>query len=144
MPLAICNNRASNREARARMTKISFLVLCFVALASVASAQDDYHKIEVSGGYSIMSLGGVVGGGDVFTDKLTEPLALDRDLATGFPDPFAAIFPAEPFSYLGNRHRVTLQGFDGSVTYNFSKYLGVNSKSPATVVRMRSRPARRR
>lgn len=108
-----------------RIVTSTFLLIQLCILTT--SAQSNYHKIEISGGYSVMRADGIVGDGDVFTDDVDDPLTLNQDIATAFPSPFSglsALFPANPLSYSGKMHYPILHGFNGSATYNFTKYIG--------------------
>lgn len=108
------------------MSKTMFAVSLVFFCASFALAQHDYHKFEVSGGYSIMYANGIIGDGDLFSDKTDDPLTANQSVALLFPanSQSTVFFAPTPLSYSGKRHRARLQGFNGSATYNFSKYLG--------------------
>lgn len=97
---------------------ISILILVVYSIAQ----KKEYHKIEVSGNYSILMANGIVGDGDVFSDDLKDPLT------NTFPTFPSSTIPASelttPGSFSGKRHRATMHGFSGSAVYNFSKYLG--------------------
>lgn len=103
--------------------KTIILFITILICASLNAAQKkDYHKIEVSGGYSIMWANGIVGDGDIFTDDLNDPLI------NTFPTFPSSNIPASglitPGSFSGKNHRATMHGFSGSAVYNFSKYFG--------------------
>lgn len=115
------------------MTKRLFVILLILTCASIVWAQNtkqkrDYHKIEVAGGYSIMQADGILGDGDMFSDKPEEPLTTNQSTSIftffGGQAP-ENLFPPVPYSYSGKRHRANLQGFNASATYNVSKYIGV-------------------
>ncbi len=100
------------------MRKLSLLALVVLALSPAALAQngDDYHKVEVSGGYSYgrfepnSGTQTVTAGPDVFSFEPCTPDGADilgGDLQRIFCE------------------RRGFQGFDASVAYNFTKYLGV-------------------
>ncbi|MBX7171644.1 MAG: hypothetical protein K1X72_11860 [Pyrinomonadaceae bacterium] len=103
------------------MSKNLLIMFILLVCVSITLAQKDYHKIEVSGSYSIMLANGIVGDGDVFTNDVNDPL-------TSTNPTFSAITPAlsltAPGTFSGKRHRSRMQGFSGSATYNFSKYIG--------------------
>lgn len=105
------------------MNKILLTFMLVFTCASIVSSQkkDDYHKIEVAGSYSIMLTNGIVGDGDVFTNNLNDPLTNPLPTFSGVN----ALFPTTPGSFSGKRHQAKLHGFNGSVTYNISKYVGV-------------------
>src|SRR5829696_8144211 len=74
----------------------STLVLAVLMLTvSTANAQSDYYKFEAFGGYSYMNLNRGVDP-DEFNDDFSD-------------------FPA---------NRVNAHGFNGSVNYNFTRYIG--------------------
>jgi opacity protein-like surface antigen len=104
------------------MYKKILTIIFVTALTSTVFTQETYHKIEVSGSYSIMLAKGIVGDGDIFTDDLNDPLP-SPNVITAIPNN-TTLFPATPLSFSGNRHRAKLHGFNGSITYNFSKYVG--------------------
>ena len=104
------------------MKKSQLFIIAFIAAvigigAPAARAQSgDYHRIEVFGGYSHArmqpnsSTQMVSAGGDVFSFEPCAPGSADilgADLQKHFCD------------------RVGFNGFDASVTFNFTRYLGI-------------------
>ncbi len=79
------------------MSKIMIIAVFVFSCASLASAQDDYHKVEVFGGYSYNSADRIAG--SEFTTSTVG-------------------------SQFSSGKRKGFQGFDTSVTYNFSRYVG--------------------
>lgn len=104
------------------MRKIMFLALLALTFVSSGVAQE-YHKIEASGGYSLMQVNGIVGDGDVFTDDLDDPLTNTFPTFSGIIGQ-AALVPITVGSFSGKRHRARMQGFSGSAVYNFSRFFG--------------------
>jgi hypothetical protein len=101
------------------MRKLWLLSLLILASASVGLAQnsDDYHKWEVYGGYSLGRFESNVrqasftssGGTQTFTN-LCSP-ATGGEIGPNFQRFFCS--------------RRNFNGFDGSITYNVSKYIGI-------------------
>lgn len=83
------------------MIKTIFLLMAFFSCSLIAAAQDDYHKFEVSGGYSY-------------------------ERAEGFPgDTFVSTSPLiTSTSTTGADRKHNLNGFEASAVYNFSRYFG--------------------
>ena len=65
------------------MKKLVLSLLLVLGCVSFAMAQkkNDYHKIEVSGGYSIMRADGILGDGDLFSDNRNQPLTANQDVS---------------------------------------------------------------
>jgi hypothetical protein len=85
------------------MYKLVFLFLLGFICVSYARAQDDYHKIEVSGGYSFERTKGFPG------DKVVGTATFGGSTSTGTT---------------GTDRNHNLNGFNASAGYNFSKYFG--------------------
>ncbi len=81
------------------MRKLMMTVLFIFSCTSLALAQDDYHKVEVYGGYSYGSI--------------------DRIAGSEFTSTFEGTSTIAP----GGKRR-GYNGFEASVTYNFSRYVG--------------------
>ena len=93
-----------------------FVAAC--AISAAAQGRDDYHKVEVYGGYSLGWFKSPAA-----TLSFTDP----SGATTTFSDPCGAAagaaFGANSQKFFCDRRR--FDGFDASVTYNFTKYLGV-------------------
>lgn len=87
---------------RFTMLKKILSVMFVFAFASLAFAQDEYHKIEVSGGYSFARNDGFPGDAFVGTSS------------------FGTGVTSNPNS----RKRKNMNGFEASAVYNFSRYFG--------------------
>jgi hypothetical protein len=110
------------------MYKISLVSLLVFFCATFALAQkEEYHKVEVSVGYSHMVANGIIGDGELYSDDPEEPLTNNLSSITS-PSPDLTANPGnlffEPVINTGKRHRRGLNGFNASVAYNFSKYIG--------------------
>lgn len=81
------------------MYKLAFLFLVVFSCVSFAVAQDDYHKFEVSGGYSF-------------------------ERTKGFPGDTLQGTSTFGTSTTGADNAHNLNGFNSSAAYNFSKYFG--------------------
>lgn len=110
------------------MRNLMMTVLLVLSCTSLALAQDDYHKFEVSAGYSHMFADGILGDGELFADDPDGSLDAP-EVPDFFTNPAILtsdnIFTRTPFVNTGNRHRPGLNGFNATATYNFSKYVGV-------------------
>lgn len=84
------------------MFRVFFLLTIIFSCVLLAAAQDDYHKFEVSGGYSFERAKGFPG--DSFQGTIT--------------------FGSTSTSTTGTNRSHNLNGFEGSAVYNFSKYFG--------------------
>lgn len=100
--------------------------------AAKRQTSDDYHKFEVSAGYSQMFADGILGDGEVFADSETEKLVTpdpttfntvggSQNLLTNPQN----VFPASPLINSGERHRPRMNGVNAAAVYNLSKYIGV-------------------
>ena len=87
-----------------KMLAIVFVLVC----VSFAFAQDDYHKIEVSGGSSFEQRKSFPGDVIIRQFRFVEPDQIGALGPTGF-----VIAPKRK-----------LNGFNATVTYNFSRYIG--------------------
>lgn len=85
------------------MNKSVFLFLFVLSCVSVSFAQDDYHKIEVSGNYSFERAKGFPG------DRLQGSTTIGSTTTT---------------SFTGTDRTHNLNGFNASAIYNFSRYFG--------------------
>lgn len=85
------------------MSKIFFITVFVFFCASFALAQEDYHKFEVSGGYSFERAKDFPG------DQLQGTTTIGTTTMTAFT---------------GTNRTHNLNGFNASATYNFSRYLG--------------------
>lgn len=112
-------------EVKMKRIFISLLITPF--LAGLALGQKDYHKVEFAGGYTLTQVDGIVGDGDMFTDDPNDPLGTTLDINTAFGNPFdtANFFPATPVQFTGKHHKARMNGFVGSVAYNFSRHFGI-------------------
>ena len=84
-----------------------FIILFVFSCGSLALAQDDFYKFEISGGYSQAFNNGYVG--DRFYETIP-PNALFNG-SSGVVD-------------FATRERQKLKGFEASGVYNFSRYIG--------------------
>ena len=99
------------------MKRIWFLTMFLIALAPASFAQDDYHKVEVYGGYSLASAESNVnsatftssGGTSAFTDLCSR--------ATG------EMIGLNSQKFFCTRR--SFNGFDASITYNVNRYVGI-------------------
>jgi hypothetical protein len=112
----------NNPAARARAPHVRLLLLCLLALAfaprCLAQGSDDYHRVEVYGGYSLgrfksnvenFSFASQSAGSGSFTDLCSA--------ATG-----EMLGPNSQQFFCKRRN---FNGFDASVTYNLSRYFGL-------------------
>ena len=112
------------------MSKILLATLLVSVCALTIAAQGgDYHKVEVSAGYSRLVADGIIGDGDIFSDDPAEPLDLG-DVSGLYSSPVNipngdSLFPQTALVYKGKRRRARLNGFSVSAAYNFSKYIGL-------------------
>jgi hypothetical protein len=112
------------------MLKATFATLAILSCLALCSAQDEYHKMEISAGYSHMRADGMLGSGELFSDDLDAPLSFPDSTSLLPLDPNLTanpnnLFPSSPFVNTGKRRRASLNGFNASAVYNFSKYIGV-------------------
>lgn len=87
------------------MSKVTLVAMFICSCFGLVFAQDDYHKIEVSGGYSLARTDGFTG------DRFALNSAFNGSVGAGART-------------VGTSKRKNLNGFDASVTYNFTRYVG--------------------
>ncbi|HYY95324.1 MAG TPA: hypothetical protein VE713_12465 [Pyrinomonadaceae bacterium] len=112
----------TDSAARARLLVRRLLLLAALALTlappCLAQSADDYHKVEVYGGYSLGRFKSPAA-----SLSFTDPTGA----TTTFNDPCGAAataaFGANSQKFFCERRN--FNGFDASVTYNFTRYLGV-------------------
>jgi opacity protein-like surface antigen len=85
------------------MNKLILFLFCVFSCALFASAQDDYHKFEISGGYLFERVKNFPG------DKLQGTTTIGSSATS---------------STIGTDRSHNLNGFNASATYNFSRYFG--------------------
>ncbi|HRH44767.1 MAG TPA: outer membrane beta-barrel protein [Pyrinomonadaceae bacterium] len=89
------------------MNKIVFTVFVIFSCALLALAQDDFHKLEVSGGYSF-----------------ERPNNFPGDVTTAVTPPITGLFLGTTVT-TGAYKSHSMNGFTASATYNVSKYIGI-------------------
>jgi opacity protein-like surface antigen len=101
------------------MKEICLLSLCILASASAALAQasSDYHKVEVYGGFSLGRIESNINSLSFTAGGMTQTYSNLCSAATG--DQLG------PNSQKFFCQRRSFNGFDGSVTYNVSRYIGI-------------------
>ena len=101
------------------MKQLLLLSLLTLASATAAQAQGsgDYHKWEVYGGYSLGRMESNVSQGKFTSSGGTQTISNLCSAATG-----AEIGPNSQKFFCTRRN---FNGFDGSITYNVSRYVGI-------------------
>jgi opacity protein-like surface antigen len=105
-----------HRRTSLMILSLSAVVIAFCAPAVSAQSSSDYHKWEVSGGYSRALTQSTIG--NEVVPQPTGPVTIDPCSSTG-----ASFFGTQFQKFFCDRRG--FNGFDASVAFNFTKYLGV-------------------
>lgn len=95
---------------------IAAVMIAFCVPAVLAQSSNDYHKWEVSGGYSHARVQSTIG--NEVVPQPTGPLTIDPCSSTG-----ATFFGAQFQKFFCDRRG--FNGLEASVAFNFTRYLGV-------------------
>jgi opacity protein-like surface antigen len=98
---------------------LSTLFILCCAAGSFAQSSDDYNKIEVYGGYSLARVTSNLSSASFTSSGGTQTFTNLCSTATG-----AELGPPLQHFFCERRN---LNGFDGSITYNVSRYVGVKA-----------------